>query len=133
MNPKLAKWEERLHELLREIDVKLEDKYGARWPLHPARQSRGSAANPQYDGLFRITASFSAGYGSKHGAGYIFRVEIVTLSDVPAEVREKIENEAAVLLGDGLSKAFPDRNMSVDRDGNVYKIFGDLSIDAPDL
>jgi len=133
MNPKLAKWEERLYEILREIDVKLEDKYGARWPLHPARLRRGAAANPQYDGLFRITASFSAGYGSKHGPGYIFRVEIVTLSEVPVKIKEAIEAEAAVLLEKGLLEAFPGRSMSVDRDGAVYKIFGDLSIDAPDL
>ena len=131
MNPKLAKWEDRLYELLRGIDSKLEDKYGARWPLHPARLSRGSAANPQYDGLFRVTASFSAGYGSQHGPGYIFRVEIVTLSEVPADVREVVEAEAAVLLRTALTEAFPGRSMSVDRDGNVYKIFGDLSIDTP--
>lgn len=130
MNPMLAKWEERLYELLREIDHKLEDEYGAKWPLHPARMSRGLAANPQYDGLFRITASFSAGYGSRHGPGYIFRVEIVTLSAVPPQVREEIENKAATLLRSALTEAFPGRSMSVDRDGSVYKIFGDLSIDG---
>ncbi|MBO7222834.1 MAG: hypothetical protein J6V70_01715, partial [Kiritimatiellae bacterium] len=69
---KLEEWEERLYTLLREIDGALEDKYGKLYPLHPARPQRGETANPQYDGLFRITASYSAGYGSKLGPGYIF-------------------------------------------------------------
>ena len=132
MDPRLTAWEDKLYDLLREIDAILEDEYGRKWPLHPSRPARGIAANPQYDGLFRITASFTAGYGSEYGAGYVFRVEIVTLSHVPADVREAIENEAAELLRHGLPVKFPGRQLSVERDGHVFKIFGDLSIhDAP--
>ena len=93
MNPKLAQWEAGLHALLRDIDHCLEDRHGVQWPLHPARPRRGSAANPQYDGLFRVTAAFSAGYGSRLGPGYVVQVEIVTLSHVPPDVREQIEQE----------------------------------------
>lgn len=128
MNPRLTAWEDKLYDLLREIDAILEDKYGHKWPLHPSRPARGIAANPQYDGLFRITASFTAGYGSELGAGYVFRVEVVTLSQVPADVREVIEIEAAELLRRGLPTKFPGRQLSVERDGRVFKIFGDLSI-----
>ena len=109
MNPKLARWEAKLNKLLREIDAKLEEKYGHKWPLHPSRPDRGTAANPQYDGLFRLTASFSAGYGSELGPGYVFRVEIVTLSKVPDEVVRQIEEEAADLLREGLPHVFPGR------------------------
>ena len=124
----LESFEETLHGVLSEIDRTLEERWGARWPLHPARPARGTAANPQYDGLFRVTASFTAGYGSKLGPGYVFRVEISTLADVPEETRAEIEEEAVRLLREGLARAFPGRDLRVDRDGPVLKIHGDLSL-----
>ena len=124
----LEAFEERLHGVLSEIDGALEERWGSRWPLHPARPPRGNAANPQYDGLFRVTASFTAGYGSRLGPGYVFRVEMSTLAHVPAPEREAIEAEAAALLREGLAKAFPGRDLRVDRDGPVLKIHGDLSL-----
>lgn len=124
----LEAFEERLHGVLSEIDGTLEEHWGSRWPLHPARPPRGSAANPQYDGLFRVTAAFSAGFGSRLGPGYLFRVEMSTLADVPAADREAIEAEAADLLRAGLARAFPGRDLRVDRDGAVLKIHGDLSL-----
>lgn len=125
---KLEEWEGRLYSLLREIDGVLEDKYGKLYPLHPARPQRGETANPQYDGLFRITASYSAGYGSKLGPGYIFRVELVTFEMVPDETRLRIEEEAMQMAEDGLKRVFPERELSIARDGNVIKIYGDLSL-----
>ena len=125
---KLEEWEERLYTLLREIDGALEDKYGKLYPLHPARPQRGETANPQYDGLFRITASYSAGYGSKLGPGYIFRVELVTFEMVPDTIRHTIEAEAIQMAEDGLKRIFPERELSIARDGNVIKIYGDLSL-----
>lgn len=125
---KLEEWEERLYTLLREIDGALEDKYGELYPLHPARPQRGETANPQYDGLFRITASYSAGYGSKLGPGYIFRVELVTFEMVPDTIRQTIEAEAIQMAEDGLKRIFPERELSIARDGNVIKIYGDLSL-----
>lgn len=125
---RLEAFEDTLHGVLSEIDGALEERWGARWPLHPARPPRGTAANPQYDGLFRVTASFSAGFGSALGPGYVFRVELSTLRNVPPEVRAEIEGEAARLLRAGLARAFPGRDLRVDRDGSVYKIHGDLSL-----
>ena len=124
----LEAFEDRLHGVLSEIDGALEERWGARWPLHPARPPRGAAANPQYDGLFRVTAAFSAGFGSRLGPGYLFRVEMSTLADVPAAEREAIEAEAARLLREGLARVFPGRDLRVDRDGPVLKIHGDLSL-----
>lgn len=128
MNPTLAKWEDKLYKILHAIDIYLEDKYGNLLPLHPSRPEHGTAVNPQYDGLFRLTASFSAGYGSALGAGYIFRVEFVTLSKISSTQREAIEDEAADLMRQGLALAFPDQHMTVARDGSVYKISGDLRL-----
>ena len=129
MNPKLAKWEDRLHAILHDIDSKLEDKYGKIAPLHPARPARGDAGSPQYDGLFRVTAPFTAGYGSGLGAGYLFRIEFVTLSRIAPDVVSKIKSEAVAMLKKELDMAFPGKNLSVDQDGASYKIHGDLSLE----
>ena len=124
----LEAFEDKLHGVLSEIDGALEERFGSRWPLHPARPPRGAAANPQYDGLFRVTASFTAGYGSKFGPGYVFRVEASTLASVPESEREAIEEAAVALLREVLARAFPGRDLRVDRDVAGYKIHGDLSL-----
>lgn len=126
----LEAWEDALQRVLSFADRALEARYGGRWPLHPARPAEGVAANPQYDGLFRVTASFSAGYGSALGAGYVLRTDIVTLSPVSPEDRAAVEDEAVALVREGLKREFPGRALSVDRDGPVWKIHGDLSLDA---
>jgi hypothetical protein len=128
LNPKLVAWEHRLHEVLQQVDTLLEDEYGHEWPLHPARPPRGATANAQYDGLFRVTASFTAGFGSKVGRGYVFRVELATLAEIPAEVRKQIDVSAAAALRRLLPEAFPGLDLRVTRDGHVFKIHGDLSL-----
>ena len=40
-HPELQKWETRLKAVFDGIDDVLEEQYGARYPLHPARQSAG--------------------------------------------------------------------------------------------
>ena len=75
-----------------------------------------------------MTAAFSAGYGSERGPGYLLRAEPVTLSSVPPEERAALEEEAAALVREGLKREFPGRDLRVERDGGVYKIFGDLSL-----
>lgn len=124
----LEDWEEKLDAVLAEADRALEARWGGRWPLHPARPEAGAAANPRYDGLFRVTAAFTAGFGSEKGPGYLLRVEVATLESVPAPDREALEDEAASLVRDGLAREFPGRELHVARDGGVYKIFGDLSL-----
>ena len=54
--------------------------------------------------------------------------EAATLADVPAADRTALEDEAAALVRDGLARAFPGRELHVERDGGVYKIFGNLSL-----
>jgi len=124
----LVKWEKQLREMLARLDRHLEDRYGELYPLHPSRAKRGTTANTKHDGLFNVSAKFSAGYGSTHGAGYVIIVDMVTLVNVPADVRREIEDEAAAWLREELPKAFPGRDLRVERDGGAYKIFGDLSL-----
>lgn len=124
----LEEFEEKVDAVLAGVDRALEERWSGRWPLHPARPAAGEAANPRYDGLFRVTAAFTAGFGSEKGPGYLVRVELATLEGVSAEDRAAIEDEAVALVREGLAGAFPGRDLRVERDGGVYKIFGDLSL-----
>lgn len=127
-HPKAIAWEDRLKRVFDAIDDRLEDRYGHLFPLHPARPARGRTANRESDGLFDVGAAFSAGFGSKIGRGYVVEIRMATLSHVPAPVREDIEREVVRLLKAGLANEFPGRKLRVSRDGNVYKIHGDLSL-----
>jgi hypothetical protein len=123
-----AEWEKRLKAVFDEIDHEMEDRYGDKYPLHPSRAERGETANPSADGLFNVGAAFSAGFGSEHGRGYVVSIRLSTLSRVPADVMEQIEEEIVVLLREKLPGAFPDRDLRVKRDGHSFKIIGDLSL-----
>ncbi len=125
---KVEDWESRLKKVFDRIDDYLEDKYGGRYPLHPARPPRGTTSSKAYDGLFNVGASFSAGYGSSRGAGYVVEVRLVTLSRVPHYIRSQIEEEVIEKLREELPREFPDRELRVERDGSVYKIYGNLRL-----
>ena len=129
-NTKLEIWEDRLNGLLRRVDQALEERFGKEYGLHPARGAHGSADNPQHDGLFRVTAAFTPGFGSRLGRGYVLQIDMVTLEKVPADKAEVIENEAVRMIGEGLEAALPGRGLKVARDGNLWKITGDLSLTA---
>ena len=125
---KIEEWESRLKRVFDRVDDFLEEKYGRKYPLHPARPTRGATASKAQDGLFNVGASFSAGYGSKRGPGYVVEVRMVTLTRVPRYIRDQIEEDAVQRLQEELPKEFPDRELLVERDGPVYKIHGDLRI-----
>jgi hypothetical protein len=127
-HPKTIQWEKKLDRILRGIDVYLEKKYCALYDLHPVRARRKPTGNPQHDGLFRVTAAFSAGFGSEKGAGYIVRIEMMTLEDIDPEVAARIQADAAERLRDELPKAFPTQELKVEKDGVAYKMFGDLHL-----
>jgi len=121
-------WEKKLRGVFADIDRKLESEYGDRYRLHPARPARGATARPAHDGLFNVGAAFSAGYGSKYGPGYVVEVRMLTLQEVPDDVRREIEDKVAASLRARLPRAFPGRELHVKRDGNAYKIYGDLAL-----
>jgi hypothetical protein len=125
---KVEEWESRLRAVFDRVDEYLEEKYGHKYPLHPARPARGTTSSKAHDGLFNLGASFSAGYGSRRGPGYVVEVRMVTLTRVPQYIRDRIEEEAVERLREELPKEFPDRDLKVERDGPVYKIYGDLHL-----
>ena len=124
----LRDWEKRLKKALDELDDFLEDKYGGKYRLHPARSKRGETSNKAQDGLFDIVAQFSLGAGSKFGKGYVVDVDLATLEDVPEKVHEEIKEAALKKLREALAKHFPKTDLHVDKDGRVIKIHGDLSL-----
>jgi hypothetical protein len=127
-HPRLAEFEAKLKRLFDEVDDKLEDRYGSDYSLHPSRPPRGRTSSKAHDGLFNIGASFTAGFGSQIGRGYVVQVDMVTLERVPEETREKIEEEVVALVRERLPRYFPGRTLEVSRDRNVFKIHGDIRL-----
>lgn len=127
-HPKMIEFDDNLKKIFNWIDDYLEDRYGDLFPLHPARAGRGETSNKSHDGLFSVTSSYTAGIGSEKGKGYAVEIRLVTLQTVDKGIREKIEKEVVALIDKKLDEYFPDRKLDVSKDGNVIKIFGDLSL-----
>jgi hypothetical protein len=127
-HPKQDKLESSFRVLFDDLDTYLEDRFGSLFQRHPNRPVRGTAASVAYDGLFSTGTQFTLGYGSTYGRGYIVNIEIRTLDPVSAETREMIETAAIEHLSSILPSRFPDRNVSVVKDGSVHKIVGDFSL-----
>lgn len=127
-NPLLQKWEDKLQGIFDKIDEKLENKYGEEFPLAPNRPAKGKGVTPDADGLFDLGVAFSVGLISEIGPGYVFRVKMATLANIPEQFTEKVEDEVVELLTLELPKEFPGKNLQVSRDGKVYRIHGDLNL-----
>jgi hypothetical protein len=127
-HPKINSWDRTLRSLFDEVDDYVEEKYGHRYTLHPNRAPRGRTSSKSQDGLFNVGADFSSGYGSALGRGYVIDVDMVTLEEVPGDVREQIEEDVAELVRRKLPEYFPGRELRVTRDGRIYKIHGDFSL-----
>lgn len=125
---KALAWEATLKDVFDEIDHDLEARFGHRYPLHPARPAHGDTANPAESGLFNVGAAFTAGFGSKHGRGYVVQVRMSTLANVSKQVREELEEEVARQLRERLPEVFPGKTLYVERDKTGFKIHGDLSL-----
>lgn len=125
---KALAWEHRLKRLFDKVDDYLEDVYGSEYSLHPARPTRGATANKESDGLFNIGASFTAGFGSRFGKGYVIDVRIATLEHIPREARERIFESAITRVRELLPRYFPGRRLTVEKDGTIFKITGDMSL-----
>ena len=89
-HPKMIQFDNQMKAMLDAVDNYIEDKYGDLYPLHPGRPKRNETANPQADGLFSVRADFTPGYGSDLGRGYILKVEMKTLADIPDDVNTVI-------------------------------------------
>jgi hypothetical protein len=126
---KAKKWEMRLKTVFDRIDRELEKQYSGRFKLHPSRPALDSTSNPEMDGLFNVGASYSAGFGSKFGPGYVVEIRLSTLQHVPQELRDETRERVHSMLNEQLPLAFPGVELRVDQDGEVLKIHGDLSLD----
>lgn len=127
-DPRVTQWERQLKAVFDRIDHELEDRCRDRFARHPVRPARGTTANPESDGLVCVSASFSAGFGSVHGEGYLVGIRLATLTPISGDVAEELERFVEQRLAELLPEAFPDRSLSVVRDGPMLKIVGDLSL-----
>ena len=127
-HPKTVEFDERLKRLFDEVDDYIEDLYGERYILHPVRPERGETSNPEADGLFNIGANFTPGYGSELGRGYLIDVSMSTLEKVDEGVRREIYEAAAEKVKELLPLHFPEREITVRRDKNHFKIQGDFGL-----
>ena len=128
---RVERWDARLKAVFDEIDRELEKVDGLKHiPLHPVRPEAGATSNPEDDGALEIGANYTAGIGSKYGPGYVVRVRLATLEAVAPESFRMLEETVVEMLRERLPVAFPGAGLQVDRDGGVYKIHGDLSLDG---
>ncbi len=127
-HPKLASWDRKLRRLMDNLDDYLEDTFGSKYRLHPARATRGKTSSKAHDGLFNISAQFTLGRGSQFGRGYVVDVHLSTLERIPKEEVEKIERVTLDWLEKNLPKYFPNRDLHVKMDGHLIKMYGDLSL-----
>jgi len=124
----MVEFDKRLKELFDEVDACIEDLYGDRYPLHPMRPARGETSNPEADGLFNIGVNFTPGFNSELGRGYLIDVSISTLEKVCENVRREIYEAATEKVKELLPIYFPERELTVRRDRNHFKIIGDFSL-----
>jgi len=127
-HPLAEEFEARLKRVFDRIDHNLEQKYGQRLPLHPARPPQGVTANPEQDGLFDVGASFTPGFGTATGRSYVVDVNLVTLAKVPESLYEEVLREVQESLERGLQEEFPERTLRVIRRGRRLFITGDLQL-----
>ena len=128
MHPKQEELERRLDRLCMALDNYLEDQYSDIFTLHPNRPKRGAGANPSFDGVFATSVSFTLGYGSKYGRGYLIVIDVRTLQYVSSSQREEINNRAFLFIQKTLPVEFPERKLEIVRDGNLLKVIGDFSL-----
>ena len=127
-HPKTREWDRSLKAICDRIDHWLEDQYGSLYRLRPNRAPQGATSNPEMDGLFNVQTVFTPGYGSEKGRGYLVEIELSTLEDVDSDILEEIRNLVIKMMEEELKKEFPERKLAIGTDGNMIKIWGDLTL-----
>jgi len=121
-------FDDRMKKLFDEVDDFIEDKYGSYYSLHTVRPARGETANPEADGLFNVGVIFTPGYGSELGRGYLIDVSMSTPEKVDEDIRREIYEAVANKVRELLPIHFPERELTVRRDRNHFKIQGDFTL-----
>ena len=124
----MVEFDDQMKKLFDEVDHHMEDLYGDKYNLHPVRPARGKTSNPEADGLFNISAVFTPGFGSELGRGYVINLTMATLEKIDEDLRREIYNETANKVRSLLPIYFPERELTVQRCGNQFKILGDFSL-----
>lgn len=112
-----------------EIDIELEHRYRERFDLHPSRPEHGTTSSREMDGLFNVGASFSAGFGSRLGPGYVVDIRLSTLEQIPKTLKIELRDKVQAMLVEKLPAAFPGKTLRVDKERSHLRIHGDLSLD----
>jgi len=126
---KAKAWENTLKSVFDEIDIELEGAYGDRFDLHPARPEHGTTSSREMDGLFNVGASYSAGFGSRFGPGYVVDIRLSTLQRIPKELKAELRDRVQAMLTAKLPEAFPCKKLHIDKERKHLRIHGDLSLD----
>ena len=126
---KAKEWEQRLKTVFDEIDIGLEAAYGDRFDLHPSRPEHGTTSSREMDGLFNVGASYSAGFGSRFGPGYVVDIRLSTLQRIPRDLKLELRERVQAMLIEKLPAIFPGKALHVDKERNHLRIHGDLSLD----
>ncbi|MEE9368553.1 MAG: hypothetical protein V3V05_06770 [Pontiella sp.] len=110
-----------------EIDEELERQYRDLFPLHPVRAQEGTTSNPEMDGLFNVGASYSPGFGSRYGPGYVVDIRLSTLNKIPRALKTELRHVVHEKLIEKLPKTFLGKQLQVDKERRHLRIHGDLS------
>ena len=122
-------FESRLSQLLADVDCELERRHPDTFPKRGSRPDAGTTCHPQYDGLYSLTAAFSAGIGSVHGPGYTVTLRIATPGSPAPEAQSRLLEEARGLIAERLRSYFPNHRLTLAREpGGTLKIIGDLGV-----
>ena len=123
----LEQWELKLRNALDTVDRTLEQLYSSQFPRHPNRPAAGTTSSPKADGLFSVTSAFSLGLATGNGPGYIIRLRTATMLPLSQDEQEDILRTAEKLLPEAIAASFPERHLTVTRQGDVFLLSGDLS------
>ncbi len=125
-HPSRVALEQALQKIADSTDDALEDAFGERYNLHPNRLKRGKTQNKSNDGLFNAGFTFTPGYGSTYGRGYVLQFHISTLDRVPTEVFTLFEQFAAQHIQSILPQYFLTDAVELVREKTHYKLVGDF-------
>jgi len=128
LDPKTVQWDRTLKAICDRIDEWLENHYGGIYKLRPNRPEKGTTSNPEMDGLFNVQALFTPGYTSEKGRGYLIEIEISTLEKVDPALELEIRGHVLDMMRDEIKINFPERLLEIGLDGNMIKLWGDLSL-----